>query len=72
MASTYPNGTPIETVAGAVGPAGNLISLWLFDVGNWRAFSPQFPQASDLTEADFLDVVFVCVGGPGDFARPVV
>jgi len=72
VTSTYPDGTPVETIAGAVGPAGSLISLWKFDVGSWRAYSPQYPQASDLADADLLDVMFVCVGGPGDFVRPVV
>jgi len=72
VASTYPDGTPIQTIADRVGPAGNLVSLWMFELGTWQAFSPQFPQVSDLTEADLLDVVFACVGGPGDFVRPVV
>jgi hypothetical protein len=72
VTSTYPDGTPIQTLADAVGPAGNLISLWMFEAGTWRAFSPQYPQASDLTEADLLDVVFTCVGGPGDFVRRIV
>jgi len=72
VTSTYPDATPIQTLSDAVGPAGNLVSLWKFDVGSWRAYSPQYPQASDLTEANLLDVVFACVGGPGDFVRPVV
>lgn len=69
---TYPDATPVQTIAGAVGPAGSLVSLWAFDVGNWRAFSPQYPQASDLTAVNLLDVLFVCVGEAGDFVRPVV
>jgi hypothetical protein len=72
VASTYADATPIGTIADAVGPAGNLISLWMFDVGTWRAYSPQFPEVSDLTEADFLDVVFVCVAAPGALVRLVV
>lgn len=72
VTSTYPDATPIQTLSDAVGPAGNLVSLWEFDVGTWRAFSPQYPQASDLTEANLLDVVFACVGGPGDFVRRIV
>jgi hypothetical protein len=72
VASTYADGTPIGTIADAVGPAGNLISLWMFDAGTWRAYSPQFPEVSDLTEADLLDVVFTCVNGPGAFVRPLV
>ena len=72
VTSTYPDGTPIQTFANAVGPAGNLVSLWEFEVGVWRAFSPQYPQASDLTAADMLDVVFACVAGPGAFVRPII
>jgi hypothetical protein len=72
MTSTYSDGTPIQTIAGAVGPVGNLASLWLFGGGVWRAFSPQYPQASDLTAADLLDVLFACVAGPGAFVRPIV
>jgi hypothetical protein len=71
VASTYGDGAPVQTVAGAVGPAGNLVSLWAFEMGTWRAFSPDFPQVSDLTEVDFLDVIFACVRGPGAFARPL-
>jgi hypothetical protein len=55
-----------------VGPAGNLRALWEFEGGVWLGFSPAYPQASDLTSMDFLDVVFVCVAGPGSFARPIV
>lgn len=72
VASTYADATPIETIAGAVGPEGNLVSLWMFESGTWRAFSPQFPEVSNLTEVGFLDVAFVCAGGPGAFVRPVV
>jgi hypothetical protein len=72
VASTYADDTPIQTIADAVGPAGNLVSLWEFEQSTWRAFSPEFPQVSDLTEVDFLDVVFACVRGPGAFVRLVV
>jgi hypothetical protein len=72
VTSTYADASPIQTVADAVGPAGNLVSLWKFDAGTWRAFSPQYPQASDLAATDFLDVLFTCVGGEGDFVRPIV
>lgn len=72
VTSTYTDGTPIQTIADAVGPAANLASLWLFEGGVWRAFSPQYPQASDLTAADLLDVLFACVAGPGAFVRPII
>jgi hypothetical protein len=72
VASTYPNATPIGTIAAAVGPAGNLNALWEFEGGVWLGYSPAYPQASDLTASDLLDVVFMCVMGPGQFGRPIV
>ena len=75
VATTYPDNTPIATIAGAVSPSGVLDSLWEFEGGVWQGWSAAFPEASDLTEKDFLDVVFVCVGGSGPgaatFTRPV-
>lgn len=72
VASTYPDSTPIQTIADAVGPSGILTALWEFEQGTWLGYSPQFPEVSDLTEKDFLAVVFICVNAPGDFSRPVV
>jgi hypothetical protein len=42
----------------------------MFNMGTWLGFSPQYPEVSDLTEADLLDVLFVCVQDPGEFVRP--
>jgi len=72
VASTYPDDTPIQTIASSVGPTGILTSLWQFQAGTWLAYSPQFPEVSDLTEMDLLDVVFICVNSPGAFVRPIV
>ncbi len=72
LASTYPDDTPIQTIAGGVGPEGILTALWQYQAGTWLAYSPQFPDVSDLTEMDRLDVVFICVSRPGDFVRPIV
>jgi hypothetical protein len=72
VATTYPDATPIETIAAAVGPAGNLDALWEFEAGVWLGYSPAYPQASNLTVKNFLDAVFVCVMGPGQFVRPIV
>ncbi|MGB6837564.1 MAG: cohesin domain-containing protein [Dehalococcoidia bacterium] len=72
VASTYPDATPIQTIASNVGRTGILTSVWKFDLGSWLGYSPQFPEVSDLTEADFLDAVFICVNSPGAFVRPVV
>jgi len=71
-ASTYPDGTPIETIADAVTPEGNLTALWEFEAGFWLGYSPFFPEVSDLTEEDFLDVVFICVDVAGTFERPLI
>lgn len=74
--TTYPNGTPIPTIAGAVSPPGMLQVLWDFESGTWMGYSPLFPEVGDLTEVNFLDVVFLCVGGSGPnaatFTRPLV
>jgi len=72
VASTYPDATPIGTIAAAVGPAGNLNALWQFEGGVWLGYSPAYPEVSDLTTSDLLDVVFICVMGPGSFGRPIV
>jgi YVTN family beta-propeller protein len=75
VATTYPDNTPIGTIADAVAPIAMLDSLWEFEGGVWMGWSPEFPEASDLTEKDFLDVVFICVGGSGPdaatFTRPL-
>jgi YVTN family beta-propeller protein len=76
VASTYPDATPIANIAGGVAPPGVLESLWEFDGVTWLGYSPQFPAASNLTQMDRLDVVFICVGGSGPgagtFTRPVI
>jgi hypothetical protein len=72
VAITYPDNTPIATIADAVSPPGILISIWEFDMGTWLGYSPQFPEVSDLTQKDFLDVAFLCVSASGTFTRPEI
>jgi len=72
VTTTYADATPVGTIAGAVGPAGNLEALWALEGATWQGYSPAYPEASDLTAKNFLDVVFVCVTGPGAFVRPIV
>jgi YVTN family beta-propeller protein len=75
-AVTHPDATPIAAIAGAVAPPGVLESLWEFDGITWLGYSPQFPAASNLTQMDRLDIVFICIGGSGPgagtFSRPVI
>jgi hypothetical protein len=70
--TTYPDNTPIATIAGAVTPPETVESLWGFEGGVWRGWSREFPEASDLTRVDRLDVVFICVGDSAAFTRPVI
>jgi hypothetical protein len=74
VASTYPDGTAITTIANAVSPSGILISIWWFNPGtaSWLGYSPQFPQASDLTSVDRLEAIFICVSSAGAWSRPIV
>ena len=76
VASTYPDNTPIATIAGAVSPSGILISIWWFNASanDWQGYSPQFPSSdiSDLTEVDRLEAIFICVSTAGTWSRPLV
>jgi CSLREA domain-containing protein len=72
VAWTGPNATPIATIAGATAPAGILVAIWQFEGGIWLGYSPQFPDVSDLTQMDRLDVAFVCVSSAGTFSRPII
>jgi len=69
---TGTNATPIATIAGAVSPAGILVALWQFEGGVWLGYSPEFPDVSDLTTMDRLDVAFICVNAAGTFSRPII
>jgi hypothetical protein len=71
LTSTYPDGTAVQTVAGAVSPAGILEALWEFEGGIWLGYSPRFPEASNLTEMTFLRLASICVMAPGEFVRPL-
>jgi hypothetical protein len=74
LASTYPDNTPIATIAGAVSPSGILISIWKFDpgTGRWLGYDPHHPAnpPSDLTQVKRLDVIFICVTTAGNWSRP--
>jgi hypothetical protein len=74
VAITFQDDTPIQTIAGCVAPPEILIAIWEFEAptGVWLGYSPQFPEVSDLTEKDRLDVAFLCVDASGTFTRPVI
>jgi hypothetical protein len=72
VASTYPDGTSLQTIADSVGRAGILTSIWKFQAGTWLGYSPKYPEAGTLTQTYFLDPLFICVNNPGDFVRRIV
>jgi hypothetical protein len=74
LASTWPDGAPIETVAGAVSPAEALAAIWAFDPesGLWQGYSPAAPEVSDLTSVNLLDAIFICMSDAGTVSRPVI
>jgi hypothetical protein len=71
-ASTYPDGTTVQTLAAAISPPDILTAMWAFQGGLWLGYSPLYPEASNLATRDFLDVVFLCVDAVGTFVRPLV
>jgi parallel beta-helix repeat protein len=72
VAWTGSDATPIDTIASAVAPSGILVALWEFEAGTWLGYSPQFPEVSDLTQKNRLDVVFICTSAGGTFSRPLI
>lgn len=65
VALTFPDGTTSQTVIQAVTPTGMVEALWRHNPGQNRfeAFSPAYPQASDLMTVEFLDAVWLCLTG---------
>jgi len=73
LAWTGADGTMPEELARQVGPAENLLSFWAQQPPpTWRGYSPEFPQVSDMGPMDMLDVVAICMMGPGNFIRPLL
>jgi hypothetical protein len=72
IASTYPDGTTVQTLAAAIAPPDILNAMWAFEGGLWLGYSPLYAEASNLATRNFLDVVFLCVDAVGTFVRPLV
>jgi hypothetical protein len=69
---TWPAGTDVTVVAAAIAPAGALRAIWKLDpvAQIYRGYSPDAPQASDLTTVEPLDAVFICTAEPATLTRP--
>jgi hypothetical protein len=74
VVSTWPDDTPIETIAGAVVPAEALDALWALnpETGAYQGFAPGAEAASDLTSLNRLDAFFACVNAPAKLNRPLL
>lgn len=70
---TGADATPPSTVASRVSPAQDLEALWaLQPPPTWKGFSPRFAEVSDMQPLDTLDIIAVCMRGPGTFTREVI
>jgi len=75
VAATWPDGTKIDTVAGAVTPADALSAIWKFDLAtkSWMGYSPTAPaDVNNLASVNRLDAIFFCVSAAAKVARPVI
>jgi hypothetical protein len=75
VALTWPAGTPIVDVAGAITPQNGLEAIWFFDnaQGRFFGFSPVAPFASDYnTTRASLEAVFICMRSGGTLNRPAL
>lgn len=75
VATTHPNGTPIETVAEGIDPQRGNDTIWRYEVESnifvgWRRDAPSF--ANDLASVNFLDPLTICVSDDATFTRPNV
>jgi hypothetical protein len=69
---TWPENTPIATVAAAISPAAVLQAIWKLDSNaqQYRGYNPAATDASDLSTVNPLDAVFVCMSASGYISRP--
>ena len=74
LSLTWPNATPIATVAAAVSPPDALIAVWRHDAaqGRFLGYSAQLPHAADLVAVDRFEAVFICTRAASTLTRPAV
>lgn len=71
---TWPNGTPVATVAAAVSPATAVLAIWRYDAaaGRFRGWSPIANAPTDFATVNRLEPVFLCMREAGSLRRPPV
>jgi|GEM_PF-2198280 len=71
---TWPQGTPVATVAASITPQGVLEAIWRFDAvqNRFLGFSPNPNAPSDYVTANRLESVFICVRAEATLNRPII
>ncbi|MBI2760235.1 MAG: PKD domain-containing protein [Chloroflexi bacterium] len=74
VAVTWPNGTPLVTVTGAISPSGSISAIWFFINAQQRfvGFSLLPGAPNDLTMVNRGDPVFICMNTTGTLTRPII
>jgi hypothetical protein len=69
--STFPNGTPVEVVAGAVSPADALLAIWRMEGNGWLGWTRASDAPVNLRGVAFGDRLRLCLAGPARWIAPV-
>lgn len=69
--SAFPNGTPVEVVAGTVIPAEALLAIWRPDGGGWLGWTRAADAPVNLRAVGFGDRLRLCLSGPARWITPV-
>ncbi len=69
--SAFPNGTPIEVVAGAISPADALLAIWRLENGVWLGWTRATDAPVNLRSVAFGDRLRLCLAGPARWITPV-
>jgi hypothetical protein len=74
VAVTWPNGTSLTTVTGAISPGGAITAIWFFINAQQRfvGFSLLPGAPNDLTMVNRGDPVFICMNSAGTLTRPII
>lgn len=77
VTSTYPAGTPVQTLVGGIAPAANVTAIWRFDNAAKVFRALYFPATAtgarppvDSSALGALDALFVCVSAPASLNLP--
>lgn len=69
--SAFPNGTPIEVVAGAISPADALLAIWRMEGNGWLGWTRAADAPVNLRGVAFGDRLRLCLAGPARWITPV-